>query len=265
MFKSIVYEDLPEIQKLQPIDWPDILPYIRFYIESPFCFPVKVLKDNRIVGIGASIVHSNTAWLAHIIVSPEYRNHGVGNSIVEELLSGLSGKKCKSILLIATKLGEPVYKKKGFRIVTDYLFFKRDAPTKFHTFSNEIIPFGEKYTQQIFALDKKITGEDRRILFINHIADSLLFVKGNKVLGFYLPGLGEGPIIADEIGAGIELMRFKYAEIDKAVLPAENIQGTEFLIENGFKDVSKGYRMILGEDIHWHPEKIFSRIGGNFG
>lgn len=265
MFKPIIYDDLPEIQQLQPLDWPDIIPYIRFYIESPFCFPVKVVKDNRIVGIGASIVHSNTPWLAHIIVSPEYRNHGVGISIVEELLSGLSGKKCKSILLIATKLGEPVYKKKGFRIVTDYLFFKREATSEFQAFANEITPFGVKYKQQIIALDKKITGEDRRNLFINHIANSLLFVKGSKVLGFYMPGLGEGPVIAEEISVGIELMKLKYAEIDKAVLPAENIQGTEFLIEKGFKEVSKGYRMILGEDIHWHPEKIFSRIGGNFG
>ena len=63
----------------------------------------------------------------------------------------------------------------------------------------------------------------------------------------------------------IELMKLKYAAIEKAVLPVENKAGITFLLENGFAESSRALRMLSGEDILWKPANIFSRIGGNFG
>jgi hypothetical protein len=83
---------------------------------------------------------------------------------------------------------------------------------------------------------------------------------------YYLPNLGEGAIYADSAEAGIELMKLKYSTVDKAVIPAENNIGVEFLQQNGFiKTDSIGKRMILGKDIDWKPECFYSRIGGNYG
>ena len=54
--------------------------------------------------------------------------------------------------------------------------------------------------------------------------------------------------------------------MDKAVIPAENKAGIEFLKQNGFvESQTKGTRMILGNEVPWFPKKIYSRIGGNFG
>ncbi|MCK5463227.1 MAG: hypothetical protein KAI95_09430 [Bacteroidales bacterium] len=61
-------------------------------------------------------------------------------------------------------------------------------------------------------------------------------------------------------------MKIKYSKVDKAVLPGENHPGTNFLRQNGFTlSDTKGTRMILGQEIDWKPEHIYSRIGGNFG
>lgn len=93
-----------------------------------------------------------------------------------------------------------------------------------------------------------------------------MYAKGSKINGFYLPDLGEGLIFAENSEAGVELMKVKYAKSDKAVIPSENQVGIDFLKQNGFKQIdTKGKRMILGKDISWKPDCVYSRIGGNYG
>jgi GNAT superfamily N-acetyltransferase len=264
-FERILHEDFDEIRRLQPDDWPDIIPSLQYYIESDFCFPVKVIIDNNITGIGTSIKLQKTCWLAHIIVDPTFRNRGIGFQIVSQLINNLTSKPSDTVLLIATKLGEPVYKKAGFRMVTEYLFFKREKAWNPGPISANIIPYTDVHRSRVFELDKRITGEVREKLIADHLDTALLYITDNIVLGYYLPGLGEGLIVADIPEAGLELMKLKYATVDKAVLPSENKAGIDFLKQNGFIETSKGFRMILGNDLNWKPERIYSRIGGNFG
>ena len=70
-------------------------------------------------------------------------------------------------------------------------------------------------------------------------------------------------IIADHPDAGIVLMKMKYAAVSKAVLPSENEAGINFLLKSSFQEYSRGTRMYLGKRIQWHPEMLYSRIGGN--
>ncbi len=72
----------------------------------------------------------NTAWLAHIIVDPEYRKRGIGSLIVCQLLDFLKNSGCETVSLIATELGYSVYKKAGFVEQTEYAFFEREESGK---------------------------------------------------------------------------------------------------------------------------------------
>lgn len=93
-----------------------------------------------------------------------------------------------------------------------------------------------------------------------------LFTKNNKLKGFYIPGLEEGPIIAITEEAGKALMSIKYRSEGKAVLPSDNHKAINFLKANGFVETSsKGTRMIKGPSVDWAPQNIYSRIGGNYG
>ena len=68
--------------------------------------------------------------------------------------------------------------------------------------------------------------------------------------------MGEGPIYAHTDEAGIELMKLKYSTREKAVMPAQNQAGIDFLTQYGFsKQLKTGMRMVLGQPIHWQPEK----------
>lgn len=265
-FEAIALEDLNELARLQPEGWPDIVPEFEYYIKKNFCYPIKVTADNAIIGIGASIIFNGTCWLAHIIVDENYRNQGIGRRITDTLMNDPECNSVETFLLIATELGFPVYEKAGFRIVTEYKYLKRDKPWRDTLLSPAIMPYENRFYSQIMVLDHKITAEDRSPLLSDYLKNTLVFVENSSTKGFYMPGLGEGLIIADTINAGLELMKVKYSRSDKAVLPSDNQSGIYFLLQNGFiMTDTKGTRMIRGKDIEWMPQKIFSRIGGNYG
>ena len=264
-FETITPADLDEIRGLQPADWSDIIPEFEFYIQSPFCCPIKTMKDGKIVGVGATIAFKNTGWIAHIIVDHEYRNKGFGAQIVNELLDILKRDSVETCSLIATELGKPVYLKAGFRIAAEYSFFQREKQWVDCPVSKNVIPFKEDHRALIYELDQLISGETRELLLNDYLSNASLYIENNKVTGYYLPDLKEGLIYADNDEAGLGLMKLKYAKVDKAVLPSDNIAGIEFLQQNGFTETRKGTRMILGPDLNWNPKKMFGRIGGNFG
>ncbi len=265
-FQPVTPDDLEEIKKLQPADWSDIIPDITYYIRSSFCHPVKYAINHEIAGIGAAIIYGSTAWLAHIIVHPSFRNKGIGFAIVQELLKTVQGKNVESCLLTATAMGKPVYVKAGFRSISDYVFMNRENPWKERPFSEHIISYQEKYNEQLFRLDRQVSGENRERLLGDFLQDTKLYVVHEHVLGYCIPHLKEGPIIALTPEAGLELMKVKYSVSDKAVVPDVNQIAIDFLLSNGFKPTeNRGTRMAMGKDVLWQPGKIFSRAGGNFG
>ncbi|OFX90089.1 MAG: hypothetical protein A2W99_17335 [Bacteroidetes bacterium GWF2_33_16] len=265
-YDKLTYSEIDKIGYLQPEGWPDITDVFRFYCSCDFCNPIKITIDSKIVGIGCSIFFDKTAWLAHIIVNPEFRKRGIGYKIVDYLLNDIKKRGIETSLLIATELGEPLYLKSGFRLVSNYRYFKRNSSKIDNQFTSKIQPYKAGFYSDIIKLDKYISGENRENLLKGYLIKSFVHINNNVIDGFYIPDLGEGPIFAITIDAGKELMRFKYSTIDKATLPDENQAGIEFIKELGFIETNTiGKRMILGSDIEWKPEMIYSRIGGNFG
>lgn len=262
-FEPVTFHDLKDIKSLQPPDWPDIIPYFQFYLNAGFCFPIKCVNNNELLGVGASIVHGRTGWLAHIIVHPSQRNNGIGTKITEKLIDSLRHSGCETLLLVATRLGEAVYKKLDFKKDGDYVFF-RDGKIP-EAAKSLIVDFKTDYEKELLALDLSVSGETRARVLQPHIHTARLFVRDGKVNGFFMPSLGDGLIIADTPDAGIELLREKLQHTHINILPEANEQANEFLIKNGFTEFRRGIRMWLGKKLHWQPEKIYSRIGGNMG
>jgi len=265
-FNPVCPGDLDRIRFLQPEGWPDITTDFDAYIRYDFCFPVKAVLDGRIAGVGAAISYKTTGWLAHIIVDPEYRNRGIGSAITSELIRILEEEGKKTLLLIASDLGYPVYLRAGFRVVSEYTYLKRESPWRVLIPSPQIISYEPGHLDSVLDLDRKITGEDRSALIARCLAGSQVYTGKGDLQGCYLPAAGEGSILALTETAGIELMKVKYDRADKAVLPSQNRPGVEFLKSNGFNNSGiRGIRMVRGENVPWTPEKIFSRIGGNVG
>ncbi|RYZ94089.1 MAG: N-acetyltransferase, partial [Sphingobacteriaceae bacterium] len=263
--QSLIPADLELIPALQPAGWPDIMPHIEFYVNNSFCFPIKIVIDNKIAGIGTNIIHQHTAWLAHIIVHPDYRNKGIGTLITQTLIDSLQAKGLSTFYLMASDMGEPIYKKLGFKIESEYLLYKDVKPLANYPASPNIIPISDSHKEQIAALDSKASGEDRMFHLEKYLATGYVYVHNDMVEGFYLPGWGEGLIMAGTALAGIELMKQRFTEKGNASFPSENKGAAVFMDQHKIAVFKTAKRMRLGPKKEWQPQYLFNRIGGNLG
>lgn len=256
--------DIEKIGNIQPDGWPNIKEVFEYYIKSRFCSPVKVEDSGEIIGVGAAISFVNTGWLAHIIVSPKHRNKGIGGEIVDGLCIQLDSAGHKTISLIATDLGYPVYKKAGFVEQTQYAFWEKDAKSNFEI-SNSISMISEGDIESISKIDRGISGEDRRNLFISNINNGYIYRQNNDILGFYLKELGDGVVIAENDEAGIELLKLRCMHLQRGIFPTENKCCIQFCKQNGYEEKMTARRMVRGKVFNWKPERVYNRIGGNVG
>lgn len=263
--RTLEQNDLNLLTDLIPPGWDAIMPALEFCTSSDFCFPVKITIDQKIVGIGTTTIHNDVAWLAHIIVHPDYRNQSIGRVITHTLMEISNTNRCDTIYLLATELGEPVYKKAGFETETEYVYFKGIKMLAGSMYSEHILPFSNDFKTQISALDRHISGEDRMIQLEPYLSTGFVFVKDNEVEGFYLPALGDGLIVATTFPAGQALMELRLTSKDFAAFPIDNITAAAYMQQHNFKKVRSEKRMRSGKPRDWQPENLYNRIGGNLG
>jgi len=262
--ESLGVRDLTQLEPLQPSGWAPIAPFFEFYVRSNFCRPIKYTLRGNIIGVGTAILHRDTAWIAHIIVNTNFRNLGIGTTITRHLITSVQADGINTISLIASSLGEPVYKKLGFEKDTDYLFFKSE--TTFKSVARTSVAFEPRFENSLLALDADVYGEARTQLVLPHLNQARIILEHGEVTGVYLPTLGEGPIIARTDFAGCALLAEKHShETTRSVLPKENEPAAEFLRRHGFTQFLTGSRMHLGRPIAFQPAKVYNRVGGNLG
>ena len=262
----LIPNELSLTDQLRPPDWTDLTIPFGFYLDQSFCYPVKVVHHHEIIGLGCAIIFEKTAWLAHIIVSENYRKQGIGGRIVEYLLNDIQSKGIQTISLLATDLGEPVYLRAGFHTTGEYLFLERKKNSATFPISGKIQSYQPDFYQPIVQLDTFVSGENRERLLKLFIKRSVVFIENHEIKGYYLPGLGDGPVCAKTPEAGFSLMAHKYADINQASLPTDNHSGLLFYKQLGFEHTGRiAKRMVWGEKYSWKPEMIYNRIGGNLG
>jgi GNAT superfamily N-acetyltransferase len=290
--QTLTPTDLPAVALLQPAGWGDILPAHHMYLAADTCFPIKVVDDDQICGIGTVIINNDAAWLAHIIVNPEQRNKGVGTFITRSLMDTALDKSCSTLSLIATDLGAPVYEKLGFINDGEYLFFKdlisrdprvvnasedagvitgtRDAGVVSETRDEGMIPgnilrYEERFKKDLLKLDHELSAEDRASFLEQHLLTGYVYLNGDSIEGFYLPAAGEGLVLARSPQAGVELMKLRLSNVNHAVFPVNNTIARNFYEQHGNSHLRRAKRMVFGRKRNWHPDCLYNRIGGNFG
>lgn len=265
--KKISQLDLSELKRvksLQPPDWNDITPFYEAYLKAPHCEVLKLEESDELLALGAIIFHEKTVWLAHILVHESHRNRGLGGEITKALLERIDSKLYPTVLLIATELGEPVYRRLGFRIELEYAVFKWSVGD-FLKERCEHQSFQPKWRDELIELDQLVSGENRIQTLEPHLNNAKLITNGDRLLAAYLPDLGDGLIFARNDQAGITLMKERMADQTNAIFPIQNQAAIEAMASLGLKPIKSVKRMILGDSISWKPEMLYNRIGGNLG
>ena len=218
-----------------------------------------------IVAVGQGIVTGQTGWIGSIIVRPDARRRGLGSRMTQEVTASLRRDGCSSLLLVATPLGEPVYRRLGFRKTADYVFM--DVPRLPPQAISAIRRLGPADVNDVLGLDATATGETRTDLVTPHLASGWVHIDQDGLLdGYVLPSLGAALVIAQTPVAGLALLRFKHACLPgTAVVPAANTAALEFLLTRGAKETARAPRMALGDEADWRPEWIYPRAAGYCG
>lgn len=263
--EELTVKDLPYLEELTPEGWTDIIEPHTFFINSSFCQPLKFLMNGQIIGLGTIIFHKSTAWLAQIIVRKENRNEGLGTYITQILIDLINKNKYKTISLIATQLGEPVYKKLGFKTQVNYLSFNKKNSEKFVIENSNFVVNYLEFDNAILKMDKANSGENRAALLKPHLSGAIVFINNSTLLGFYLPTLFNGLIVATEKESGLTLIKIRLNVFNAAMLPENNFSAIEFLKNEGLTKTMSLPRMYLGNKINFKPEQLFNRISGALG
>ncbi len=265
MIEPFTAPDLERIAYLQPDVWQDIVPYFRFYLEATFCRPLKIENADRIAAIGSVIMHAETAWLSHIIVAPDMRRQGLGLAMTRALIDEAENNGRNTQLLIATRMGRPLYEHLGFHLSCEYLSYQQHRPGKVEP-SLPVRRIKPADIPGIMALDYSASGEDRHKLLSVHAGTGWVCTGTGDIRGFYLPGIGEGLIVAQDVEAGLALMELRLASNDTvAALPSDNHAANRFLHDQGLAPERTLARMVRNGDDLLVPDMVFNRIGGHVG
>jgi N-acetylglutamate synthase-like GNAT family acetyltransferase len=264
-FGSLEYSDFPFLNEYEPPNWGDLVPRFKYFVDSTFCKPVKLLVNGKMVAIGTTIFHKDSAWLASIIVHPDQRNQGFGKMITQKLIDSIDTLQFTTIYLDATDLGFPVYTKLGFEMETTYAHLKSEEKISGLKISESVIQYKEEYKEELLQLDRTISCEDRMETLIENFSSAKVYVNNNRVEGFFLPSIGNGPIIASNDIAGFELIKFRLQNNYNAILPSENISAIKFIQENNLVQFRKSRRMYIGKKRAWQANRIYNRISGQLG
>lgn len=260
--------DIPLLDGIKPDTWSDITAIHEHYLKCPNCECVKAVSPaGTLLGIGTAIDFGSTAWLAHIIVSGAHQRKGIGSGIVERLVGYLRDERgCRTVTLTATDQGYPVYKRAGFADESVYVIMERaDGRVLSAGARANVRAIDERDYDEALSIDRETSGENRSGFLLPVLKDALVYADGAGVLGFYLPGFGDGGVSALTDKAGLALLEERTKDCRKIFLPEENRIGYDYLVSSGYTEVKRIHRMILGEPFPRKPESCYSRIGGFAG
>jgi len=264
--RPLTRQDLEGIDALRPPDWaPFRETYLR-YFARPFCRPVGLDHEGRLVATGTLILWGTSAWMAQVITAPEFRGRGLATRIVDHLITEGRRLGVRTLSLVATDAGWPLYARAGFRVEGEYQFWRRPTPAPAEPEASEgLQPLGEGRWSDAAPLDSLATGEDRGPWLEPLAEDGWVTTGSRGVTGFFLPSAGEGLVVARTVRAGVALLHRRLDGSDRAVVPVENPQAPSVLESRGFVPGLRARRMVLGPGLDRRPEWVWPRIAGSLG
>lgn len=264
--KPLKYNEIETLKSLQPKDWGDIRFVFKSHFNQPYFHAFTYKEENEIIGVGEAIILKDTAWIGNIIVHEAHRFKGIGKKITQFLLDGLQKRALKSIFLLATEMGKPLYEKLDFELIDNYQFLQTPKNLIAKPISDNIRQATPVDYETILQLDFVVMGEDRSSVLKNHLNEAFVFTKNSEIKGFHMPTLGNGLIIANSYNAGLELFNLRSKSgINFTCIPSANSKFLNHLLKEDYTPFRKAYLMKIGESKIWKPNLVFTRIAGNLG
>lgn len=276
---------LPQIRPMTPADvepvvaafiranWGDRRLNLDFVTRHAETHPFVAEADGQIVGTGVLSVNGSVGWIGTIFVEPAWRRRGVGMALTQAAIETAESAGCRTLLLVATAAGRPLYEKIGFEVQTWYRILEApglgDVPI-----DPRIRPFVAADLPAMAQLSAAATGEDRAHLleaFVSPETATCLIRDDGTLGGFVVRApWGGGSTIAPRLEEAEAILHARRVgrgpeQAIRAGLVAENVAGIERLLATGWTDSWSAPRLIRGDPLRWQPEAIWGQFNHALG
>jgi GNAT superfamily N-acetyltransferase len=260
-------------------DWGDRRSWFEYTIASPACRTfVAEATDGRIAGTGVATLNGPVAWIGTIWVAPEWRGKGLGRALTEAPIAAADAAGCRTLVLVATSAGRPLYERLGFELQTWYRTMEApglDGTSPSPPGATRVVrPWRPEDLGAMAALDAEVTGEDRRHLLAAFATpESARVVVGHddRPRGFVVRATwGGGATIAPDVDDAMALLaaRRRAAGPQKRVragVVASNLEGVARLEAAGWSEAWRAPRLIRGTPLQWRPDGIWGQFNHAVG
>ena len=254
-------------------NWGDRRPNLEFVTRHVETRPFVAEVDGLVIGTAVASLNGPVAWIGTIWVDQTWRRRGIGLELTQVSIETAESAGCRTLVLVATEAGRPMYERLGFEVQTWYRIL--EAPGLDGEVADpRMRPFEDGDLAEIAALDATATGEDRA-----HILGAFATPASAQVLERHDGSLGGFVIRAPWGGGSTIAPRLEDAETIlharrvarggdqrvRAGLLEENVAGLERLAGTGWTEAWRAPRLIRGDPLHWDPTAIWGQFNHALG
>ncbi|MFX0032038.1 MAG: GNAT family N-acetyltransferase [Candidatus Hodarchaeota archaeon] len=227
-------------------------------------FLISELEGN-IIGIGGVFLFEDVCSFGYMGVLPHYRGEGIGTQIFGNLFEIAVDLGCKKMILYASTLGEPIYKKFGFlkSYYGSMYLLPRTLP-KLGSGDKKVKVLNH-LPNWLLDLDKETTGFDKAEYFkLKLDLGSMVLVVENEAFGFVskvLTNLRLGPLISKNLDSALKIIKKSIALKANQIIITEHKSLPKKILELvGLTKVENGssLRMTYGDVILENLDLIYA-------
>jgi GNAT superfamily N-acetyltransferase len=264
----------PSSDLLRAGDFGDREAFFAWAVDQPTLAPFVAERAGRIVGTAVASAHGNAGWVGVIFVAADERGRGLGRQLTRTVIAELEGRGCRSLILIASPLGRPIYESEGFVALDRQIRFSTRPLAADSAPDDRLRPYADRDLDAVLALDRYATGEDRGALLrvlLDHNSTTIATDASGAVRGYLTRGPWRGgALIAPDPDDALRLLDHRRRTTAPGGLVGTglvegNHAGRERLRAAGWVEERGNVRMIRGEALDWHPDAIWGQLNGALG
>jgi len=263
----------PATDAILRADWGDRRSWFEFATTQPECHPVVAEADGRVVGTGVGTANGTVGWVGTIWVEPAFRGAGLGRALTQEVIDGLEAAGCRTLLLVATDEGLPLYERMGFALQTRYRILEASGVRAGAAGETRVRAFEARNLETMLELDRLATGEDRgHVIRRFAAADSTKVLEVDGAVRGYVVRApwGGGATVASSPADALKILDSRRRASGpggrvRVGLLEDNAAGLEALRLAGLEPIWSAPRLVRGEPLDWRPDWIWGQFNHAMG
>jgi GNAT superfamily N-acetyltransferase len=271
----------PAVASILADDWGDRRGWFEYALANPACRAiVAVADDDRPIGTAVLSIHGSVGWIGTIWVASAWRRQGLGLALTQATIDAADGAGCRTMVLVATETGRPMYERLGFAVHSWYRTMQAPSDITVVTThgprtgvpATAIRAYRAEDLPSLAALDRTATGEDRSAaLAMLASPDATRVLERDGSIAGYVARApwGGGATIAPRIDDALALIDTRRSTSSgrpiRCGILLENKAGARALAERGWVEAWRAPRLVRGDPLAWHPSHIWGQFNHAMG